>query len=75
MESFNGKLRAQLLNREWFRSRAEAKILIESWRQFYGERRSHSAHRYQPPTTLRRALLVSETTHCLIGYKISTQVI
>lgn len=29
VESFNGKLRGELLNREWFRSRAEAKVLIE----------------------------------------------
>lgn len=29
VESFNGKLRDELLNREWFRSRAEAKMLIE----------------------------------------------
>ena len=55
VESFNGKLRDELLNREWFRSRAEAKVLIERWRQFYNERRPHSAHRYQPPATVRRA--------------------
>lgn len=39
VESFNGKLRDELLNREWFRSRAEAKVLIERWRQFYNEHR------------------------------------
>ena len=55
VESFNGKLRDELLNREWFRSRAEARVLIERWRQFYNERRPHSAHRYQPPATVRRA--------------------
>lgn len=59
VESFNGKLRDELLNREWFRSRAEAKVLIERWRQFYNERRLHSAHRYQPPATVRRAWLDS----------------
>ncbi len=53
VESFNGKLRDELLNREWFRSRAEAKMLIEQWRQFYNKRRPHSAHRYQPPATVR----------------------
>lgn len=31
MESYNGKLRDELLNREWFRSLAEAKVLIEAW--------------------------------------------
>ncbi|WP_155632651.1 IS3 family transposase [Burkholderia cepacia] len=60
VESFNGKLRDELLNREWFRSRAEAKVLIERWRQFYNERRPHRAHRYQPPATVRRAWLDSD---------------
>lgn len=54
VESFNGKLRDELLNREWFRSRTEAKVLIEQWRQFYNEQRPHSAHRYQPPASVRR---------------------
>ncbi len=54
VESFNGKLRDELLNREWFRNRSEAKILIEQWRQFYNEQRPHSAHRYQPPVSARR---------------------
>ncbi|WP_423382979.1 integrase core domain-containing protein [Burkholderia sp. LMG 32019] len=35
----------------------EAKVLIERCRQFYNERRPHSAHRYQPPATVRRAWL------------------
>ena len=52
--SFNGKLPDELLNREWFRSRAEAKVLIERWRQFYNERRPHSAHGYKPPASVRR---------------------
>jgi putative transposase len=60
VESFNGKLRDELLNREWFRSRAEAKMLIEQWLQFYNERRPHSAHRYQPPATVRRTWLESD---------------
>ena len=54
VESFNGKLRDELLNREWFRSRMEAKVLIEQWRLFYNEQRPHSAHRYQPPASVRR---------------------
>ncbi len=54
VESFNGKLRDELLNREWFRTLAEAKVLIEAWRQFYNERRPHSALGYRPPATVRR---------------------
>lgn len=48
MERFNGKLLDERLNRDWFRSRAEAKVLIERGRQFYNERRSHSAHAIPP---------------------------
>lgn len=61
VESLNGKLRDELLNREWLSSRAEAKVLIERWRQFYNERRPHSARRYQPPATVRRAWLDSDS--------------
>lgn len=32
-ESFNGKLRDECLNLEWFRHRREAQIVIEQWRQ------------------------------------------
>jgi len=31
MESFNGKFRDECLSLEWFRSRAEAKVIIEAW--------------------------------------------
>jgi len=63
VESFNGKLRDELLNREWFRSRAEAKVLIERWRQFYNEQRPHSAHGYKPPATVRRNWSEPDTIH------------
>ena len=55
VESFNGKLRDELLNREWFRSRVEARVLIERWRRFYNEQRPHSAHRYRSPAHVRRS--------------------
>lgn len=54
IESFNGKWRDELLNREWFRSRAEARMLIERWRQFYNEQRPHSALCYKTPASVRR---------------------
>jgi putative transposase len=41
VESFNGKLRDECLNREWFITRYEAKILIEKWRQFYNNEGPH----------------------------------
>ena len=34
-ESFNGKFRDECLSLEWFRSRTEAKVLIEAWRQHF----------------------------------------
>ncbi len=57
VESFNGKLRDELLNGEIFYSVKEAKVLIESWRGHYNTRRPHSALGYRPPapeTTVRR---------------------
>jgi len=35
VESFNGKLRDECLNREWFRDVTEARVILERWRQFY----------------------------------------
>jgi len=48
-ESFNGKLRDELLNRELFNSLAEARYLIEAWRQHFNQVRPHSALGYRPP--------------------------
>jgi len=48
-ESFNSKLRDELLNGELFYSLAEAKIVIEGWRQHYNTRRPHSSLGYKPP--------------------------
>jgi len=49
VESFNGKLRDELLNREVFYTLTEAKILIEQWRQEYNQVRPHSSLGYRPP--------------------------
>ena len=48
-ESFNGKLRDELLNGEIFYSLQEAKVLIEQWRRHYNTIRPHSALGYRPP--------------------------
>ncbi|WP_089268419.1 IS3 family transposase [Jannaschia aquimarina] len=48
-ESFNGKLRDELLDREIFYSLAEARVLIEAWRVHYNTVRPHSALGYRPP--------------------------
>ena len=49
IESFNGKLRDELLNREIFTTLTEAKVLIEQWRQEYNHIRPHSSLGYRPP--------------------------
>jgi hypothetical protein len=49
VESFNSKLRDELLNREIFYSLKEAQILIEGWRQHNNAIRPHSALRWTPP--------------------------
>jgi transposase InsO family protein len=41
VESFNGTFRAECLNAHWFGTLAEAKRLIEAWRQEYNESRPH----------------------------------
>jgi len=48
-ESFNSKLRDELLNGEIFYSLAEAKTVIESWREHYNTLRPHSSLGYRPP--------------------------
>ena len=48
-ESFNGKFRDECLSLEWFRSRAEAKVVIEKWRRHYNEVRPHSSLGYLTP--------------------------
>ena len=49
VESFNGKLRDELLNGEVFNTLREAQVLIEDWRRHYNRVRPHSALGYRPP--------------------------
>ena len=49
-ESFNGRLRDELLNGEIFYTLREAQIRIEEWRKHYNTKRPHSALGYRPPT-------------------------
>jgi transposase InsO family protein len=49
IESFNGKLRDELLNREVFCNIFEAKVLIERWRNEYNHVRPHSSLGYRAP--------------------------
>jgi putative transposase len=53
-ESFNGRFREECLDLEWFRSRAEAKVVIERWRRHYNAVRPHSALGNLTPLEFRR---------------------
>ena len=48
-ESFNGRMRDELLNGEIFYSLREAQIIIERWMNHYNTKRPHSALGYRPP--------------------------
>ncbi len=50
IESFNGSLRDECLNVNWFASLPEARRLIEAWRRDYNECRPHMAHNGKTPT-------------------------
>jgi transposase InsO family protein len=54
IESFHDKLRDECLNRELFYSLAEARVVLESWRMEYNERRPHSSLGYQTPREFAR---------------------
>ena len=57
VESLNGKLRDECLNRERFDTLLEAQILIEQWRLEYNHIRPHSALGYRPPAPSARPAL------------------
>src|SRR6202040_1204258 len=49
IESFNARLRDELLNGEIFYPLREAQIVIESWRRHYNTVRPHASLGYRPP--------------------------
>jgi putative transposase len=53
-ESFNGRLRDECLNTEWFRTRREARIVIEAWRRQYNAVRPHSSLNYLTPHQFKK---------------------
>ena len=59
VESFNGKLRDELLNMEVFTTLTEARVLIEGWRKEYNQVRPHSSLGYRPPAP--EAIMMSVT--------------
>jgi len=59
IESFHGRLRDELLNREQFYSVKEAKVLAENWRLDYNHHRPHSGLKYQTPAAFAGACIAS----------------
>ena len=60
VESFNGKLRDELLNGEAFNTLREAQVLIEAWRRHYNQVRPHSSLGYRPPAPETVPLAMSQ---------------
>jgi len=58
IESFNGRLRDELLNAWHFDTLLEAQVLIEDWRIDYNDNRPHSAHGGLTPSEFARAHLI-----------------
>lgn len=54
VESFNGRLRQECLNKHWFLSLDDARAKIEAWRWDYNENRPHSALEWATPTEFAR---------------------
>jgi putative transposase len=54
LDSFNGRLRDECLNANWFANLAEAKEKIEAWRKEYNTERPHSSLGYRTPEEFAR---------------------
>ena len=55
VESFNGRFRDGCLNQQWFKDLADARQIIDEWRQDYNEIRPHSSLGYQSPAGFENA--------------------
>jgi putative transposase len=65
-ESFNGKFRDECLAMEWFRTRPEAKVVIETWRQHYNDERPHSSLGNLTPTAFRRSCGIAAQSEAIL---------
>jgi transposase InsO family protein len=59
IESFNGKFRDEILNREIFHSVKEAKVIVQDWRLEYNNHRPHSGLGYMTPATFAAKCIAS----------------
>lgn len=70
-ESFNGKFRDECLSLEWFRSRAEAKVVIEGWRKHYNAVRPHSSLGYLTPAEFVAEEIAASGTPAIRGHSLT----
>ena len=63
IEAFNGRLRAECLNENWFMSIDDARQKVEAWRRHYNEERPHSALGNLSP----REFAASKAQECMAG--------
>lgn len=61
VESFNGRLRDECLDRSWFTTLADARATVEAWRCDYNGRRPHSALGYRTPDEIRAGFPAATT--------------
>ena len=65
VESFNGKLRDECLNVNWFENLWDAGQKIAAWQEEYNEERPHSALGYQTPAAFARQLFAASSGSAL----------
>src|SRR6185437_3468584 len=58
LESFNGKFRDECLNVHWFPSLAQARQVIDAWREDYNTQRPHSALNQLPPALFAQTIAI-----------------
>lgn len=60
-ESFHGRVRDECLNEHWFLGLADARRIVEAWRQDYNGERPHSALGYQTPVEFAQGTVMAAT--------------
>jgi len=65
VESFNGRMRDELLNETMFRNMAHARTVIRAWAADYNEERPHSALGYQTPKAFAERLFTATDTRAV----------
>ena len=65
-ESLNGKFRDECLSLEWFRTRTEAKVVIDQWRRHYNAVRPHSSLAYLTPNEFKQRYCSTEAIEAVL---------